>query len=506
MFRKANRFFSAVPVFFSVLCCAVLACILGLLVLGQGTLQSYYAGLSPLSNLALFPFALAAAAALLWLRARSGDRLESQSSLWRLRALFAGVLAVQLIVARCCWYKMGWDISVVYTTAEELARGEALSNPDYFRLCPNNAPLTLLQALPMWVAVRLGLAVPFVVLPYLDAVLLNLSAYFTVRCTQALTRSRTAFRAALTVSIGWIALSPYLLYPYTDVFSILFPVLALYVYLRVQRPVLKWFLVSLLCFFGASIKPTVLILLIALALLGLCRLLAGHGAGWKQTLLILLAVLAGMLPGKLWQDASTAYLAGSAVPEEQLSETHYLMLGMNGETYGGHSPDDVAFSQSYASLSERRSANLSRAWERVKERGFIGNVQFFAVKAYKAYVDGSFASHTSFLELEVPKRTDALSTFLRSLYHKRGVLMPACQAVAQWLWLTLLTLCAAAALRGRRDPAVALLSLTLLGATAYLLLFEVWPRYLFLYAPFFVILASVALDQPTLVKRRSTCI
>ena len=43
---------------------------------------------------------------------------------------------------------------------------------------------------------------------------------------------------------------------------------------------------------------------------------------------------------------------------------------------------------------------------------------------------------------------------------------------------------------------IALLALTLLGVTAYLLLFEVWPRYLFLYAPFFILLASMALDKP----------
>ena len=43
---------------------------------------------------------------------------------------------------------------------------------------------------------------------------------------------------------------------------------------------------------------------------------------------------------------------------------------------------------------------------------------------------------------------------------------------------------------------------TLIGLTAYLLLFEVWPRYLFLYAPFFVILSSLAFDKPdvTVVK------
>ena len=38
--------------------------------------------------------------------------------------------------------------------------------------------------------------------------------------------------------------------------------------------------------------------------------------------------------------------------------------------------------------------------------------------------------------------------------------------------------------------------------TAYLLLFEVWPRYLFLYAPFFVILASLAFDKPLILKKK----
>lgn len=497
--KKENRFFHILPSVFSVLCCVVLVYILGLLVFGEGTLEQYYANLSPVSSMALFPLALAGIAGLLWLRSRT---CAGQMGVWKLRALFAGVLAVQLIIARSCWYKMGWDISVVYTTAEELARGVELSNPTYFALCPNNAPLTILQFIPMWLAVKIGLAVPFVVLPYIDAVLLNLSAYFAVRCTQAITESKVSYFFALVVSIGWIALSPYIFYPYTDVFSILFPVLALYVYLRVKHPVFKWFLVSLLCFFGASIKPTVLIFMIALVILGVCRFLAMRDVSWKNALCIVAAVIIGMLPGKIWQDQTTAYLAGSATPEGQLSETHYLMLGMNGDTFGGHSPDDVTFSQSFETLAERRSANLARAWERLTERSLFENVKFFSVKAYKAYADGSFASHSSFLELEVPKRTDRFSTFLRSLYHKRGSLMPVCQAIAQWLWLMILTLCAMACIRSRSHPAAALLALTLLGATAYLLLFEVWPRYLFLYAPFFVILASLALDKPLILQKK----
>jgi len=87
---------------------------------------------------------------------------------------------------------MGWDVATVYTTAEELALGLAPTQLEYFQGCPNNAPLTFLHFIPLWVAGKIGLAVPFVVLPYVDAVLLNLAAFTTVRCVEKLTDNRMA--------------------------------------------------------------------------------------------------------------------------------------------------------------------------------------------------------------------------------------------------------------------------------------------------------------------------
>jgi len=506
MQREKNGFFGFLPMLFSVLAGAMLIGILMLLVAGQPWLESFYQNKSLVNNLLLWIPAMILPEVLLLIgsKLKKSEADHERRRLWVTRAIFALVLLVQFLAARACWYKMGWDISVVYTTAEELARGEALSNAEYFQLCPNNAPLTILQFIPMWVAVKIGLAVPFVVLPYIDAVLLNAAAYVGVRCVQTLTKNRTARFFALVVSVGWIALSPYILYPYTDTFAILFPVLALYAYLRIKQPVWKGFVVSLVCFFGAAIKPTVLILLIALAILSACQFLANRDFSKKSLLraaAVAAAVIIGMLPGKLFQDGTTAYLAGESTPQGQLSETHYLMLGMNGETYGGHSVGDVEFSTSYESLSERRAANLRRAWERLTERSLFENLHFFAVKTFKAYADGSFAAHSSFLELEVPKRSDVLSTFLRDFYYEDGAYMPYCQTAAQCLWLMLLLLCARAGIHLRKHPAVAVLGLTLVGVTAYLLLFEVWPRYLFIYAPFYVILASLALEKPLSFKR-----
>lgn len=492
-----RKVFAGIPRAVCVLTGAVLAVLVLLVMFGESALSFAYQNQAPVSGLVAGCVGIAAAGLLLL----AGGRFKNRTPypVWLLCIVFGLVLAGQFVIARSCWFHLGWDPGAVHTAAEEMARGLPLSMPEYFELCPNNAPLTVLLAAPLWLAIRVGLSVPYAVLPYLDAVLLNLSAFAAVLCVRKLTKNTLAHAFSLVVAIGWIALSPYLLYPYTDTFSILFPVLALFVYLHVKRPAVKWFLVSLCCFLGASIKPTVLIVLLALIGLGVC----GFGAGkiergwWKRAVAVAAALVLGAVPGRAFQKMATAYVTGSAVPEGQLSVTHYLMLGMNGETYGGHSPEDVAFSQSFETLDQRQSANLRRAWERLSGRSVMENVRFFAVKAYKAYADGSFASHGSFLEVDVPQRGDAISRFLRSLYHKNGQLMPYCQTLVQCLWLGVLTLCAAAAVRRRRHPAVALLCLTLLGLTAYLLLFEVWPRYLFLYAPFFVILASMAFDKPS---------
>ncbi len=501
--KRTQSFFHQIIHLFSLLAGVMLIIILSIQLFAQQPLQFAYPSRSLVSNLALYPVALAAIAGLFALRNRRLSVLENR---WFIRALFLITLAVQFLVARTCWYHLGWDPGTVHATAEEIARGLPISDYDYFVSCPNNAPLTALLAVPLWAAVKIGLGVPYVVLPYIDAVILNVTAYVCFKCVEKITQNSASRLLALGLSLGWIALSPYIIFPYTDVYAIFFPVMALYLFLALRRPVLKWLCISLLCFIGAAIKPTVLIFLIALIMLGLCRLIAkrcyAQPGFAKRAVLIILAVVLGAVPGRFFQSASTDWLTNGRADENHLSMTHYLMLGMNSETYGGHSVADVEFTMGHETLAEGQAANLRKAWERVSERGLMGNLKFFAIKAYKAYADGSFATQGSFLELEVPERTDALSLFLRRFYQREGDLMPYGITIAQCLWLGILTLCAIAAFRQRKNPAVALISLTLLGLTAYLLLFEVWPRYLFLYAPFFVILAAMAFDKSaeTMVK------
>ncbi len=481
----------------STLAGALFALILAVTTLGQGAFSFAYSRTYLLPN---WVSALLAAAILLtlgWGRRLFASRPRSEARWRRFLAVYFGLLlAAQTLAVRSLWFYPGWDIHSVYTAAGQIVRGEAF-DAAYFAMCPNNSVGTLLLVPPLWAAEKLGLAVPYAVLPYLSAWLTALACLFCVLCVTRLTQSRLARFGALLLCTVWIAFSLTATVPYTDTFSVLFPVAALYAYLSRMRAFPKWFAVSLLCSLGAAVKPTAAILLIALILvtgLRLFPLSRLNRARRRRAAAIAAAVILGFVPGRLLSSAANLYLTGEVQPQGQLCETHYLMLGMNGETYGGHSDEDNAFSLSYSTLSERRAATLREAWRRVESRGIAGNARFFAVKLYKAFSDGMLAADSSYLVLERPARTDALSVFLRSLYARKGEAGVLAATAAQVTWYAILWLCAATFLgKSRRKTVVALLGVTFIGVAAYLMLFEVWPRYLFLYAPLFVVAAALGL-------------
>ena len=450
--------------------------ILGVIVLGQPSLRFAYNQRYALDNLMVLPLTVAVLLLCLWLRNRfASSHVHESWWHWMPAVYFPALLVIQLVVARSIWFYPGWDVLSVYDTSGKLAAGLAFDS-DYFRLCPNNAPLAVLLAAPIWIALRLGMAVPYVVLPYLSEVMVNLACLFCVLNVYKLTRSRLARLGAYFFCTVWIALSLTSTIPYTDTFSVLFPMLALFIYLSNLRPFVKWMLVSLACFFGASFKPTVMIFEVALILLSIMRALPFRGwtrKRWLHAGTLLVAIILGAVPGVLWQNTSTTMLAGSAQPQEQLSETHYLMLGMNEKTYGGHSPEDVAFSQSFPTLAERRSANIQRAWERLSSRTVLQNLYFFTVKGYKAFSDGTLAANQSYLAMEVPARTDPLSRFLKQVYFAKRTFNPWYNTLMQMLWFAVLILCIIAMVgRQRHNPVTSLLALTLFGVGFYLLLFE----------------------------------
>lgn len=500
MNTRTNRFAQALPRAIMLMAGAFFVVILCILVFFQGSFESYYQNGSLLSNAILLPISLLCAALWIWFMASGNGSSINRKDMWVLAGFQMVLLGVQLIAARAIWFYPGWDIAMVYTSAQELAAGHGLTQAmtEYYQLCPNNAPITVFLSIPLAIGIKLGLAVPYAILPYLGALMLNLTILLCALCLRKLTRNRRQFWSFVLILSLWIGIHMFMTIPYTDIYSLFFAALTLWLCLSELKTFPKWALMTFSCFFGASLKPSLAVFFIALLIIKVIGAL-GHlrdKAQWKRGLIVLIAIIAGIIPAQIWQYQSTAYLAGSAVPQGQLSTTHYLMLGMNGETMGGHSPDDVVFTSSFGSLKESQAANLNEAWSRFTSRSFAENIHFFAVKAYKAYGDGTFGANTSLLAIETPHRTDSLSLFLRSIFHTNRLLNAVYSTFEQVIWLMLLMLCAYCAIACRKHhPIIPIITLALLGLTLYQLLFEVWPRYLFLFAPFYAIMAATGAYQ-----------
>ncbi len=504
-FRRLGRF---MPSFFTALACLCFFLIFLLLVILDPVISHIYLVQAFLPNLSLFPFSLLLLGLCLWAyalyRKRPPSLTKSPMSHRRfLLLLCLGNLLLfplQLVMVRSLWFIPSWDPGIPILTAQEIVQGLPISDQAYYQLCPNNAPIALVLTLPLWVGTRLGLAVPYVLLPSCGAAMINLASLLTVLCVQRISLSRPLTLFAYGLSTVFILFSPHMVVPYTDAYSILFPVLALYVYLTQLRAPLKWFLITLIISVGAAIKPTVWIFFIALLLVEGFRLLGRlpwTKALRKRLVAVVLALILGALPGIAFEKGSCLLLAGSAVPEGQNGGiSHYLMMGMNAQTFGGHSPEDVAYSQSFPTLAERKQANYARAWERFTAKGFGEAVAFFAAKLHKAYSNGAFAFNGSYLVQEAPRRTDAVSVFLHKVFDNNGALTLHYQMAMQVIWLLVLLLCTCALFLGRKRYAVMpVLGLTLVGVTLYMVLLESWPRYLFLYAPFYAVLACLGLRE-----------
>lgn len=113
--------------------------------------------------------------------------------------------------------------------------------------------------------------------------------------------------------------------------------------------------------------------------------------------------------------------------------------------------------------------------------------------------DGTFAwmwEGAFFFKIYDEPNTRAAS-FLRSFFYKDGKYLDVFRTSEQTLWMFVLTMCFCAALLYKNNVQYKQLSvvmLSIIGITLFEALFEVRARYLFIYVPFFCMLAAMGIN------------
>lgn len=499
---EKKNFFERLPYYFRLLFGVYIAlAILCCFVLPAPDCCRGFIPISCSNSVVILPALLLLACALFFVlcKARSQRRMSDRGFYFVISAVFVFVFAVQLLIVDHIWLNTGWDVQVIMDAAYELINSGSPGNSSlyYLSVYPNNLFIVYLSALMLKLGMLLFPHNPYLFSFICSALAVCVSVYLAVLCVYKLTASRRITLVAMAIAIPFIVLSPWIVIPYSDTFGMIFPPAALFCLVFCRKKYLGLALAAALCALGYQIKPTSVIPLIALILLGGCHLLSDgvKRRPWCQRAGA--SVLALLIGAGLAFGAAALVKASGSVEldrDERTPLSHFLNMGFNPDTHGAYSHDDVLFSASFPDVRSRSQANFEVFRERVSAMGISGVVRHFAEKTAANFIDGTFSwGQGSFYEY-VPPEQSALDGALRSFYYNDGSRFAAFAFIEQCLWLLVLICVCLSVLPGGGESAD-FVSLCLMGESLFLLIFECRARYLYMFTPLFVVLACLGLKN-----------
>lgn len=426
--------------------------------------------------------------------------------------IFNAFFLTQISIATSIYSFPTWDPAYVLSNAFGLANGSLETlDEGYFAKYPNNITLTLLLAAFNHIMFALGMANLLLASILLNIVVLLSGVLFTYLAARRLAGTGAAVFSLLPSGL-FIVLSPWMTVPYSDTFGLFFPALSIYLYIRAKDAARSssriglWAAIGLTGALGYSIKPTVVIVLVAIVVVTFAPFVESRrgphlvwpAIGLSLVLTSSFAVAAGVLIHTETNSRAISFdlkRNADAVPI-----THFLKMGAQGN--GGYNEQDVAETLDISDPTERFTSGFASYRERVEAMGPIGYADFLRRKAVWTFGDGTFfvwAEGLIATDEDPFLSKDHASRQIQSYFWLKGDNFPVVAGVWQSFWFVTLLLVALPVFLCRRrnifgDPA-AVMRISLFGLTLFLMLFETRSRYLFLYLPFFILLMVITVNS-----------
>lgn len=415
------------------------------------------------------------------------------------------LLIIQLYIAYNIYFLSGWDVSILRNTSTDLANQQLLNsqyvNYGYFTRYPNNVFLTFIFTIIKEVAIFLKIENLDFSLVVISVLLVNISAWFITKSAAIIFKNRYYSVLTLFIYSIYIALSPWITIPYSDSYSIIFTTAVLYFYLnrKNMNEYLAWSLIFILSLIGYLIKPTCIIILIAIMLVEFWKFVFYSNKRKLRCTRFLLVLLSCMIVFLTIKNYSNNYIGYEENEADAFPLTHFLMMGMNPVTKGVYYEDDVMYTASFIGKEEKIKANLEMVKKRLEDYGISGYFKLLGEKLMTNYNDGTFAWSVEggfyLTVLEAPNNSSA--KILRDIYYYDGLYYKSYATYQQSIWITILFFILLAVKRivntDKRD--IYVIVLAIIGITLFLLLFEARARYLFLYSPYYILLAVIGIQS-----------
>lgn len=309
--------------------------------------------------------------------------------------------------------------------------------------------------------------------------------------TIAIARRLAGDQGALTVLLIWAGMLPLYFYApifYSDTLSMLFPLLAYLFYLRAAEAAslpgrLAWMAgAGAACAVGMTIKFTVLIALIAIAL----EILFNGPVKRMLPPLLCASAVCALAVASIHAYVYATVLDQEKVVRKSTPYAHWVMMGLKG--VGAYNPEDYAFTDAIEDPDERRKADEQMIMKRLRAYGPAGLMAHLGRKSAYLVSSGTYGAE-DFLD-----DNPVYHTVLHEFGLQSGAGFPALSHAAQGLHALLLLLAALSAVRARRGTPLAP-RMAFFGLFLFLLMWEADPRYLLHFWPFLVLSGVMGLAE-----------
>ena len=187
------------------------------------------------------------------------------------------LLTLQIIIVENIFFEVGWDVSYLKEAAQQYVDNNLDEfHGHYFEKNPNNIFMYVLTIAFVSIGKYIGFD-GYKALVYFGVILNNASVLMTSLVVYRVSKKRIWGYVAYVLSALLFGLSPWLIAPYSDIFSVLIPICSLYIYLAIRDSKVVWFLkpvlVVILPGIAYGIKPTNLFILFAIAIYELIQII-----------------------------------------------------------------------------------------------------------------------------------------------------------------------------------------------------------------------------------------
>ncbi|MCQ2494211.1 MAG: hypothetical protein MJ104_06365 [Lachnospiraceae bacterium] len=404
------------------------------------------------------------------------------------------------------YFKTGWDVHYVMLAAEDIAKYGELKNgiEGYFSIYPNNLTLSIIFSFVVSAANLLGYGNAYYACIMAQCLILAISS-FLVYLNAKIICGKVEGIVAYIIFVALFGLSPWVVVPYSDTMSMIFPLLELLVYLLIRnkkKGVLLTVLLGVLTVLGYSIKPQSII--ITIAIIGVEGVHFFENAinkeKVKKALYYVIAFMVGfaimgftikMLP-KLYDIELDK--------ERETNIWYYFLTGMREDSDGVCNVDDYMFADQIETSSERVKILREAYVDRLKTYTPDSFIRFMTRKTLCNYADGTFAwwEEGEFYSYDLYSGNSKIRDFLRSFYYVERENFIIYADYCQIIWCGILGISFIGGLiniikKRKVSREINIIMLGFIGLTLFEWIFEARARYLFHFGGIYVLLSVCAL-------------